>query len=76
MSAIAFDVEAAHAHFSKACFNAARALIEKPDRTPAEGEEMIRLNQASLWHWTQRPDCTDPEERDLVLADLATLPLR
>jgi hypothetical protein len=54
-----FDEAAAHLHFSKTCFNAAWALIEKDDRTEAENEEMIRLSQASLWHWTQRVDCTD-----------------
>jgi hypothetical protein len=32
-------------------------LIEKRDRTPEEDEQMIRLNQASLWHRTQREDC-------------------
>ncbi len=54
-----FDVEAAHKHFSAACFNAAWDLIEKSDRTLEEDEQMIRLNQASLWHWTQRADGTD-----------------
>lgn len=47
----------AHRHFSADCFNKAWDLIEKPSRTPEEDEEMIRLNQASIWHWTQRPDC-------------------
>ncbi len=59
-----FDEAAAHTHFSKACFNSAWDLIEKAGRSAAENEEMIRLNQASLWHWTQRPDCTD---RNLVV---------
>lgn len=53
-----FDVQAAHRYFSAACFNQAWELIEKPDRTPAEDEEMIRLNLASMWHWTQRADVT------------------
>ena len=56
---VAFDEAAAHAHFSKACFNRAWELIEKADRSADDDEEMVRLNQASLWHWTQRPDCTD-----------------
>ena len=54
-----FDHGAAHVHFSAACFNAAWTLIEKATRTPAQDEEMIALNQASTWHWSQRPDCTD-----------------
>ena len=55
----AFDEAAAHAHFSKTCFNRAWDLIEKVGRSAEDDEEMIRLNQASLWHWTQRADCTD-----------------
>jgi hypothetical protein len=53
-----FDVDAAHNYFSADCFNRAWDLIDKTDRTPEEDEQMIRLNQASIWHWTQRPDCT------------------
>lgn len=53
-----FDVAAAHRYFSVECFNRAWDLIDKPDRTPAENEEMVRLSMASTWHWTQRPDCT------------------
>ncbi len=34
-------------------------LIEKPNRTPDDNEQMIQLAQASLWHWTQRSDCSD-----------------
>ncbi len=52
-----FDVSEAHRYFSADCFNKAWELIEKTNRTPAEDEEMIRLNQTSLWHWTQRDDC-------------------
>ena len=54
-----FDPTAAHKHFSTTCFNAAWGLIGKKDRTAEDDEEMIRLNQASMWHWTQREDCTD-----------------
>jgi hypothetical protein len=54
-----FDEAAAHRFFSTECFNRAWELIEKRGRTSEEEEEMIRLNQASLWHWTQREDCTD-----------------
>ena len=55
----ALDIEAAHKYFSTSCFNSAWELIEKPDRTPEDDEQMIRLTQTSLWHWMQRPDCTD-----------------
>lgn len=53
-----FDVDAAHRYFSAACFNKVWELMEKPDRTAEEDEEMIRLSLASTWHWTQREDCT------------------
>ncbi len=53
-----FDPQAAHRYFSADCFNKAWDLIDKKDRTPEEDEQMIRLNQASTWHWTQRSDCT------------------
>jgi tetratricopeptide (TPR) repeat protein len=55
----AFDLTAAHRHFSAACFNAAWDLMEKPDRTSDEDILMVALNQASIWHWLQRPDCDD-----------------
>ena len=53
-----FDLVAAHRYFSVACFNRAWEWIRKPDRTPDEDEEMLRLSLASTWHWTQRQDCT------------------
>ncbi len=51
-----FDIASAHKYFSVACFNAAWDLIDKPQRTAAEDEEMILLSLSSLWHWTQRAD--------------------
>jgi hypothetical protein len=54
-----FDADRAHKFFAAHCFNAAWQLIDKSDRTADDNEQMIRLAQASLWHWTQRPDCTD-----------------
>jgi hypothetical protein len=54
-----FDPLTVHRYFSAHCFNAAWELIDKADRTPAEEETMIQLSMASLWHWSQRPDCTD-----------------
>jgi hypothetical protein len=57
----AFDIEAAHRYFSTQCFNRAWDLIDQEDRTPADEDEMLNLSIASLWHWTQRPDCTRKE---------------
>lgn len=53
----AFDVASAHRHFSATCFNKAWEFIDKKSRTPEDDEEMMRLSQASIWHWTQREDC-------------------
>jgi len=52
-----FDVDAAHRHFSAQCFNDAWELLDKPDRSAEDDEQMIRLAMASHWHWTQREDC-------------------
>lgn len=52
-----FDAAAAHRFFAAQCFNEAWELIEKPDRTPADDRLMVALNQASIYHWLQRPDC-------------------
>lgn len=54
-----FDVVAAHRYFAAFCFNSAWELIDKPNRSPEEDEQMLRLSMASTWHWTHRPDCTN-----------------
>ena len=53
-----FALDAAHKHFSVGCFNEAWELLDKPDRSAKENEQMLRLSLASHWHWTQREDCT------------------
>jgi hypothetical protein len=54
----AFDVAAVHRFFAAQCFNDAWELIEKRDRNADDDERMLLLSMASLWHWTQRADCT------------------
>jgi len=53
-----FDLQAAHKYFAVYCFNQAWDYIDKPIRTSAEADTMLRLSMSSLWHWTQREDCT------------------
>ena len=53
-----FDREAAHRYFSVECFNRTWDLIEKPKRTSEDNRKMVLLSLTSLWHWTQRSDCT------------------
>ena len=51
-----FDTAAAHRFFAANCFNAVWELLDKPDRTDEDDEQMIALAHASVWHWTQRED--------------------
>ena len=53
--------EAVHRYFSAFCFNLTWDLLDKPVRTAAENEAMIQACLASLWHWSQRSDCTNRE---------------
>ena len=52
------DLPLAHKYFAAACFNATWDLIDKPQRTADEDDEMIQTAHASVWHWTQRADRT------------------
>jgi hypothetical protein len=54
-----FDLAAAHKYFSTECFNRTWDYIDKTTRTKSDEDTMLRLSFASLWHWTQREDCTD-----------------
>jgi hypothetical protein len=58
MSELPLDSLEAHKHFSKHCFNRAWDLIDQPNRTPEDNERMIHLAHASIWHWSERSDCT------------------
>jgi len=53
-----FDLSEAHEHFSADCFNNTWGLIDKPDRSKEEDEQMLLLAMSSVWHWTQREDHT------------------
>jgi hypothetical protein len=54
-----FDLAAAHKYFAAQCFNQAWDLMDKAERSRDEDLLMVALNQASVYHWSQRPDCTD-----------------
>lgn len=58
MTTPAIDLALAHRHFAARCFNAAWDLIDKVDRTPDEDDQMLHVAHASVWHWTQREDCS------------------
>jgi DNA-binding transcriptional MerR regulator len=44
---------ATHRQLGVDLYNSTWALIEKPDRTPAETDEMIHRAHASRWHWAR-----------------------
>ena len=48
------DIDAAtHRRLGVALFNHTWTLLEKPDRTPAETDEMIHATHASRFHWAR-----------------------
>ena len=53
------DLAKAHHHFAAACFNATWDLLLSQDLSPHEDRQLILTAMASLYHWTQREDCTD-----------------
>ncbi len=53
-----FNIQAAHKYFAAHCFNGAWDYIDNPKRADNENDTMLALTFASLWHWTQRKDCT------------------
>jgi hypothetical protein len=53
-----FDISTAHEYYSAECFNRAWDYIDKPVRTSNEDDKMLSLSLASLWHWSQREDCS------------------
>ncbi|NDH30825.1 MAG: hypothetical protein EBX72_10130 [Betaproteobacteria bacterium] len=53
-----FNLTAAHKYFAAYCFNKAWDLIETKERTAEENRLMVALNQASIFHWLNREDCT------------------
>jgi len=54
-----FDLAAVHKYFAASCFNSAWDLIEKKDRTDKDNQMMVVLSYASIFHWSNRPDCDD-----------------
>ncbi len=54
-----FDQKVAHEFFAVDCFNRAWDLIDKTQRTRDEDLLMVELNQASIFHWKNRSDCSD-----------------
>lgn len=58
MSDISNDLQPIHQKLSVACFNSTWDIIDKTDRTSSDEIAMLLRAMTSLWHWTQRADCT------------------
>ena len=54
----ALDMQAAHRRFSAECFNKTWELLDRPSRSSEEDQKLLLLAASSLWHWTERVDCT------------------
>lgn len=54
-----FDTARANQVFASDCFNRTWALLDQTNRSEQDDEQMTLLSLTSLWHWTQRDDCTD-----------------
>lgn len=52
-----FDLAAAHRYFAAHCLNSAWELIDRGERSAEEERLMVSLDQASIYHWLNRPDC-------------------
>ena len=55
-------VDADHRSLGVALYNGSWALIEKPDRTPDEADELLHQAHASAYHWLKAPEC-EPKNR-------------
>ncbi|MDB4679983.1 MAG: hypothetical protein P8M30_03655 [Planctomycetaceae bacterium] len=55
---------AAHKWMAVEYFNKTWSYLDQQDRTVEDDEQMLLHALASLFHWTQRPDCT-PENRSV-----------
>jgi hypothetical protein len=43
-------------------YNSSWALMEQPDRTPEQDDELVHHVHASMYHWLQAPEC-EPKHR-------------
>ena len=56
---LSLDLTKANQFFAADCFNKTWAMLDQPSRSAHDDEQMLLLSHASLWHWTQREDCTE-----------------
>jgi catechol 2,3-dioxygenase-like lactoylglutathione lyase family enzyme len=53
------DWSNAHRFFAADCYNRTWDLLDNKERSREEEEQMVALAFSSIYHWRQRPDCTD-----------------
>lgn len=55
-------IDADHRALGVAFYNRSWALLEKPERTPEQDDELLHQAHASAYHWTAAPEC-EPKNR-------------
>jgi hypothetical protein len=55
-------IDADHRSLGVALYNSSWGLLEKPDRTPEETDELLHQAHASAYHWLKAPEC-EPKNR-------------
>jgi hypothetical protein len=61
------DLDARPAPAAVDLYNSTWTLLEKPDRTPAETDEMIHRAHASRWHWARVGRAGPPRARRVAV---------
>ncbi len=54
---------AQHRAVGVALFNAVWEMLDAPDRTPAEDDQMVHAAHASRWHWSQAGEHAGDQQR-------------
>lgn len=54
----ALTTDKAHREFAEEAFNQCWELMNLPQRSAAQTRQMIRLAEASFWHWQESPERT------------------
>ena len=67
------EINAWHKRFAASCNNSAWNLIEKPERTAAEGREMIYLAYAAAYHWSVVGTPVNHARAEILLAHALAL---
>lgn len=65
-----FDLQRAHRWFGVECNNNAWDLLEKPNRTSGENEQLIHLAHAACLHWKEVGTPVNHQRAQILLANV------